>query len=468
MKETEKDSKAPATHTAASSQSLTSKKKFSWLLALPVVILVALVGVVIVINTFAATRSQQYVVDLYKGLLGRTVTANDSGVQYWAKKIDSGTSEVAVYTAIYNSSEAKNYRQKLINSGNYSVPGNTGKTQSDQVKDKAVRDKLNTLSNEQCVVAAYKPKTPDAKGKAFWMAQLASGKTCADVTNRIQAIRGTTGNKVTSTSKNRPPSPAECREGLTHQFDVKPWDTIEKNVQTWLKNQYIHYQGYASGFRPGENTSGTGYAGWALGDNGNALLKKIVDCEITAKEAQATIKAEEGTKLYAAEKQADFEQNELPVIKAMQNLLRQAITTKGGGYTCYYPSKKTGRAVDMLSDPEYANTMPSYICFKELGMRLSPDEVFAAYRSGVGIDQIVAAVSAGAQGFCEEANDDGLGGQIGGTEDFASCSNGGAYYTAADVSQAQAEHAATAAASNVGSSSRPTYGAPSGTMNNAR
>ncbi len=452
------------------SQQLKSKSKFSWLMAIPVAAAVAVVGVLIVLSTFAATAGQEYVRDIYPGLLGRQAKTHE--MQEWGSKIDSKqASKQAVFSAIYNSNEAKRYREKLIQAGSGKSSTTSSASPTGTSSSVTARAILNKKSNEKCIADA---QITDAKGKAYWMAQLASGKTCAQVTDRIEAVRASKNNTGTRTTKdsnkNAPVSAAVCKKRLISQFDVKPWDTIDKNVETWLKDQYIHYQGYSSGYRPGQNTSGTGYAGWTLGDNGNALLSKIVTCEITAKQALESIKAEPGTKQYADEKQASFEQYELPVVKAMQNLLRQAIAASGKNYTCTYPSKKNpGKTVDMLNDPEYANSIPSRRCFKDMGIELPKDDLVQAYRNGVSIDQIVAAVQGGATGFCVAANDDGMGGTIGGTEDYASCSGGGSYYTAADVSQAQAENAATAESNNgQAGSSRPTYGAPSGTMNNYR
>lgn len=473
QKEVENGSSEVKTHTAAPTQSLAGKKKFSWLVALPVMVAVAIVGIFIVFNTFAATASESYVRDLYTGLLGRTPATTDSGVKYWAGQIDTGkATKAAVYTALYNSSEAKNYRAKLIKSGNYSVPGAaSGQTPS---SDKSIPNKTvqNALTAEQCVVNAYKPRTPDAKGKAFWIAQIAKGKTCVDVTNRIQAVisSSTKSSKTTKTTNNAPISAKACKARLIKEFKVPSYDTTDKHVGMWLKNQYIRYQGYAAGYRPGQNPKGQDYQGWELGDEGKELLGKIVNCEMTGKQALDVIKSGEGAKKWTEEKQAYFESYEKPIAKVYQDVLRAAIQASGRNYTCWYTSKKTGKQVDMLTDPEFANTIPFYKCFTDIGLPKPPTvtgvDLVALYAAGkIDLAGAAQAIQGGAVGVCEEPSENPFAPN---TPQPASCGGGSATYTQQELQQAVSEASSQQAEeSGVQQSSRG-FGAASGTMSNTR
>ncbi len=457
---------------AQSTQLLTKKSSFGWVKALLIAVPLALVGVFIVLNTFAATASESYVRDLYTGLLGRTPAASDSGVKYWAKQIDSGkATKAAVYTALYNSTEAKNYRAKLIKSGNYEVPTTGTSSNNTSAGSAATKEVKNSKSAEQCVVAAYSPKTPDPKGKAFWVAQIAKGKTCAEVTSRIQGLLTASTTSRTSSRTNSPKlTPAQCDKKLRKEFRVPEYDKPEKHVGTWLKNQYIRYQGYAAGYRSGQNPKGAGDLGWELGDEGTALLKDVVFCEKTSAQALDIIKSGEGAKKWTAEKQAYFESYEKPIAKVYQDVLRAAIQASGRNYTCWYTSKKTGKQVDMLTDPEYANTIPFYKCFTDIGLPKPPSatgvDLVALYAAGkIDLAGAAQAVQGGAVGVCEEPSENPFAPN---TPQPASCGGGSATYTQQELQQAVSEASSQQAEESGAQQSSRGFGAASGTMTNSR
>ncbi len=397
MKETEKDSKAPATHTAASSQSLASKKKFSWLLALPVVILVALVGVVIVINTFAATRSQQYVVDLYKGLLGRTVTANDSGVQYWAKKIDSGTSEAAVYTAIYNSTEAKNYRQKLINNG-YGSSGTSGSGTTRSSGSTSTGTQTSNYAAElawvksQCSALKLSCGTTANENRAKALA--ANKTTRAKILADLKSLA--VGTKDQTSSKNRDSgssniSAEACKKKLKKDFGSYYISSLGAD----LSRDLDHINGHTVRSVVNDAVSAV-YARYTT--DGSVLkvenaVNKIMVCNLTIKQLIAEVQSTDTGKAKAA-RDNKIRQARKDIVAGLWNAYASAMSGKTMNQLCAYMYEKNKAGEN--------NGGPGPQCWAEAGIGggKTSNPAGDAYRTGAEavadgsktVDQVVSEV----------------------------------------------------------------------------
>lgn len=451
QKEVENGSSEVKTHTAAPAQSLAGKKKFSWLVALPVMVAVAIVGIFIVFNTFAATASESYVRDLYTGLLGRTPATTDSGVKYWATRIDNGKStKAAVYTAIYNSSEAKSYRDKLIKSGNYSVPGATPTTPAQQAKQGASDSRkpvTGTATTAQVaaqtawVKSAYKEvfgREIDKTGLAFWVDQLTKrGKSQADVRKVFNDKKTADDAKSAKSSKPTAKLTAkQCRAQLLKDGGYSP------GLDSYFTNKTI-----AQGIVRDSYYSNTGKEGWELTSEMVKQVELIENCQKTRKQLAAELKASPAGQAHTS-KEKDFVENvKGPINDAYMEIFVAAWEAKGRKFTVV-PFQLSQQGVEyctnfMNSYKPGSGKLIAHYCFRNVGLNdLGGNGAMNEYwesqvRTGqVDIGGAVAAISSKSAGICPR-NVDGNDAAV--EEIFPSCAGGGQFISQEDLSSAQAQ-----------------------------
>ncbi len=467
---------------APSSPLLDKKSSFGWARALLIAIPLALVGMFIVFSSFAATASQTYVIGLYEGMLGRkNVSANDSGVKFWAGQIDSGkATKAAVYTAIYNTNEAKAWREKLVKAGygtaNYTPPG-TSTTSSSKIKDtntpQAVQKTTTQLTKckkttTECVTEIYISvlgRKPDSKGLAYFVSQVDNKKrTLADVYSALKYSKEkAVATAPTGTKSTKPPSNTratvsakQCKDRIDKQFPGDLGDSgwkdrgdAAKRVGWKVGDAYLRYTGSYSGYR--KPYSGPGYqyssefSSGGFSAEGKVWIDKIVNCEVTWNQFVETIKNSADAKKWSDSKKDFSEQYEKPVAQAYGSILKAAIAAKGGSYTCWYSDPK-GDVRDWFTIPEYANKVPPYQCFSDLGLpkplsaQGGADLPSLIAAGGVSIDDAISAINGGAAGFCQAGSDPSSAFPVpGSTDDLPSCQGGGSFYTQTDVTTAASQ-----------------------------
>lgn len=436
---------------APSSPLLSKKSSFGWARALLIAIPLALVGIFIVFNTFAATASETYVRDLYTGLLGRTPATTDSGVKYWATRIDNGKStKAAVYTAIYNSSEAKSYRDKLIKSGNYSVPGATPTTPAQQAKQGASDSKkpvtgtataAQVAAQTAWVKTAYKEvfgRDIDKAGLAFWVDQLTKrGKSQAEVRKVFNDKKTAADAKSAKSGKPSAKLTAkQCRAQLLkdggYASGVHTYFTDKVIAETIVRDAYIAY---------------TTHSGWELTSEMWKQVDLVQNCQKTKKQLAAELKASPDGQARTT-KDKDFVENvKGPINDAYMQIFIAAWEAKGRKFTVV-PFQLSAAGVEyctnfMRTYKPGSGKLIAYYCFRNVGLddlggNGAMNEYWEAQvRAGqVDVGGAVAAISSKSAGVCPR-NVDGNDAAI--EEIFPSCAGGGQFISAEDLASAQAQ-----------------------------
>ncbi len=434
---------------AQSTQLTPKKSSFGWAKALFISIPLALVGVFIVLSTFAATASESYVRDLYTGLLGRTPATTDSGVKYWASRIDSGKStKAAVYTSIYNSAEAKNYRDKLIKSGNYAVP-TTPVTPAQQAKQGAGDSKkpitgtataAQVATQTAWVKSAYKQvfgREIDQTGLAYWVNQLTKqGKTQAAVRKFFNDKKIADDAKSAKNTKSTAKLTAkQCRAqllkagGYTNDDGYRTNEDIARGI---VRDSYY---------------SNTGREGWELSSEMVKQAKLVESCQKTRKQLAAELKASPAGQAYAA-KQKDFEENvRKPINDAYMQIFIAAWEAKGRKFT-EVPFQLSAAGVEYCTNfmNEYkpgSGKLIAHYCYRNVGLNdLGGNGAMNEYwesmvrANQVSVGEAVAAISSKSAGVCQRNvyGDDAVYEQI-----FPSCAGGGQFISQEDLENLQAQ-----------------------------
>ena len=435
---------------AQSTQLLSKKSSFGWAKALLIAIPLALVGVFIVLNTFAATASEIYVRDLYTGLLGRTPATSDSGVKYWASRIDSGKStKAAVYTAIYNSSEAKNYRDKLIKSGNYAVP-TTPVTPAEQARQGAGDSKkpitgkataAQIAAQTAWVKSAYKEvfgREIDQAGLNYWVDQLTKqGKTQADVRKFFNDKKTADGAKNAKSAKTNVKLTAkQCRAQLIKDggfaTGVQTYFTDKVIAESIVRDAYIAY---------------TNHSGWEFNSEMWKQVDLVQSCQKTKNQLAAELKASPDGQARTAKDKEFVENVRGPINDTYMEIFIAAWEAKGRKFTVV-PFQLSAEGVEYCTSfmntykPGSGKLIP-YYCFRNVGLNDQGDNgsmnQYWEHQVKIGmisVEEAISAIQSKSAGVCPR-NVNGDDAKV--EEIFPSCAGGGQFISQEDLSSAQAK-----------------------------
>lgn len=411
-------------HTSAAPL-LKKNRTFGWLQAAIIAIPLVLVGVFIVLNTFAATLSPhtKAVQDIYWSLLHRRPAADDNGVQYWAKKLDAGTSQAAVESAIKNTAEYKSKHSTT-------PPAQDGK------KTTTNNPQLTDAQADAAVRAIYKKyhQKPDTTGLAYWKKQLTSG---AQNVGGIDAFFASKAKQAKASNPANRTSVSNCEATLLKGYILTGPNrnffggdgsavgakaaALRDSAENIVRAADRKYLGLRHPYGEGGSAYGGAGFGWELTNQEVKDIDDLSTCKVSVPAYISNLANSAVSKAWIAK---------------LDNINKTIVNPIRAAYNAL-PHELWGKVI-------YPDTWIAWV----LQGKMSTDEAIAH------INEHVA-------GVCPDSGD--------GDPVFASCSGGGGYVSQDDLSAAQDKVAAATAAAqaNRNSGSKPSSTTSSGSSTTA-